>query len=108
MQNVGRLCVVIAMLNVPLVVRSVRADQSASSSVTSRSAAAMSNQYQPPSTNCLSGSVTRTSSTELPVTTMESTGWLFPLAVDWYTITEQAPLTLTRRTTSRTVVQRLQ
>ena len=96
------------MLKVPCAVRSVRAAQSASCRVTLRAPAARSNQYQPPSMNCLSGSRTSISSVPSPLMWRSSTGWLLPLAVERYTITVQSPLMRSRSTTSSRTDQRFQ
>ncbi len=96
------------MLSMPWRRRSVCAAHSAATSSTSRAAAAMSNQYQPPSMNWLSGSVSSTSPGSPASTRTDWTGWLRPRAVERYTSTVHSPSTLSRSITDSISVQRFQ
>ena len=68
----------------------------------------MSNQYQPPSMNGLSGRVRSIVSGSLPVTAMVSTGWLMPLAVERYSTTVDSPASRMRSVTASMWVHRRQ
>ena len=76
----GRLNVVMPRLTRPDEAGSASATHSASSSVVPRGPAMMSNQYQPPSMNCLSDRVRSMERGSSVSTLIVSTGWLRPLA----------------------------
>ena len=96
------------MLNRPGGVGSTCASQSASISVVPRGPATMSNQYQPPSMNGVSGSVRSIVSGSSDSTLIVSIGWLCPRAVERYRMIFDSPARRIRSVTASTVVHRRQ
>ena len=88
--------------------RPAAASQSASISVVPRGPATMSNQYQPPSMNGVSGSVRSIVTGSSVPTLIVSIGWQWPRAVERYRTSVDSPASRIRRVTESTVVQRRQ
>ena len=87
---------------------SARPSHSASISVVPCGPATISNQYQPPSMNGVSGRVRSIVSGISELTVIVSTGWLKPLAVERYRMIVDSPASRIRSVTDSTVVQRRQ